>query len=68
VRNQFGLFGDGVVGDTFPYDGVVDIGDLNAVRNHFGDAPVAVPEPDTMFLLTAGVALLLAARRREHVA
>jgi hypothetical protein len=29
-------------GDTFPYDGVVDLSDLNRVRNNFGASGIAV--------------------------
>ncbi len=54
VRNNFGSEGEGVPGDTPPFDQKVDLGDLNAVRNHFGESlPTAVPEP-----ATGGMALL----------
>jgi len=54
VRNNFGSEGEGVPGDTPPFDQKVDLGDLNAVRNHFGESlPAAVPEP-----ATGGTALL----------
>ncbi len=47
VRNNFGEAGEGVLGDTFPFNGVVDVEDLNAVRNNLGAgaASNAVPEP-----------------------
>lgn len=55
VRNHFGEVGDGVVGDTAPFDGIVDLEDLNAVRNHFGEvSPLPVPEPSAWILLTLG--------------
>lgn len=53
VRNNFGQQGDGVLGDTYPFDGSVDIVDLNAVRNNFGAVRAeSVPEP-------AGAGLLM---------
>jgi probable HAF family extracellular repeat protein len=34
---------DVIVGDTFPRDGIVDIQDLNNVRNHFGNGAILGP-------------------------
>lgn len=43
------------VGDT-DGDGIVGIGDLNAVRNNFGTGePAAVPEPSTYALASIGL-------------
>jgi hypothetical protein len=61
VRNNFG--GTGAVGstpgDAYPFDGVVDLEDLNGVRNNFGAGPGgAVPEPSTVVLALAGLAVV----------
>ncbi len=48
-------------GDAIPFDGIVDLADLNAVRNNFGAAASqAVPEPGSMVIcvLTFGIAAL----------
>lgn len=44
-----------------PFDGVVDLEDLNRVRNHFGGGAegVATPEPNSASLAGAGAGLLL---------
>jgi hypothetical protein len=46
-------------------DGIVDIQDLNAVRNNFGTSAAgnAVPEPSSLWLIGFGLTSLLAARR-----
>lgn len=66
VRNNFGRSGEGVAGDTYPFDGRVDLADLNAVRNHFGSvAPRSVPEPGGVPLALAGLGMLAARRFRR---
>ena len=57
VRNHFGAIGpdDGTLdGDAFPFDGVVNIDDLNGVRNNFAAGTTAVPEPSAIVLLLLG--------------
>jgi hypothetical protein len=63
VRNNFGSAGDPVLGDTLPFDGEVDVQDLNNVRNNFGAGPMsAVPEPSTWILCIFLVAITTGAR------
>jgi hypothetical protein len=66
LRNNFGATGVGVLGDTFPYDGVVGLDDLNRVRNNFGyTAPfLSVPEPTALAILAvSSVAFWCISRR-----
>ncbi len=67
VRNNFGEAGISVVGDTYPFDGLVGLYDLNQVRNNFGfTAPYrSVPEPGTsvLLLIATAVSLRIAAQR-----
>lgn len=67
VRNNFGATGEGVPGDTPPFDQKVDLGDLNAVRNHFGESlPNPVPEPATWGMALLGL-LALSAMRLKYL-
>jgi outer membrane protein assembly factor BamB len=64
VLNNFALGelgGPPIPGDAFPFDGVVDLADLNLVRNYFGkpaSGAVAVPEPKGTLLLGAALCIL----------
>jgi ELWxxDGT repeat protein len=55
VRNHFGATGDGVLGDTAPFDDKVDIQDLNAVRNNFGTGGGVAPRDDAAGRIAAPV-------------
>ncbi len=66
VRDNFGATGpdDGTLaGDTFPFDGTVNIKDLNGVRNNFGAGSMAVPEPAGALLAVIGCLLMLTVSR-----
>jgi hypothetical protein len=65
VRNNFGTFGEPVLGDTEPFDGVVNLRDLNQVRNHFGaNYNTPVPEPSSLWLGAIGAVVLSWRRMR----
>ncbi len=68
VRNDFGIAGDGILGDVNG-DDIVDLEDLNLVRNHFGEGVSidnAVPEPQSWTLaLTGAIAFLASFRLRS---
>ncbi len=67
MRNNFGGTGEigSTPGDAYPPDGVVDLDDLNLVRNNFGaTVGSAVPEPSTAILALASLAALGYFRRK----
>jgi hypothetical protein len=54
-----------VLGDTEPFDGVVNLRDLNQVRNHFGtNYNTPVPEPSSLLLGAIGAVVLSWRRMR----
>lgn len=74
VRNHIDETGEGILGDTAPFDGVVDLEDLNRVRGNFGDSIVsaggltAVPEPGAFGLAVCGLIALAGYRNRRRLA
>jgi len=60
--------GDGTLaGDAYPFDGLVNISDLNDVRNNFGAGPLAIPEPMSAVLLLFGCMYLAVRRQSRNV-
>ena len=63
VLNNFRLGelgGPPIPGDAFPFDGVVDLGDLNLVRNYFGTSADTAAVPEAAGFGLATLALLAA--------